>query len=100
MKNYAQEAKRLKEIVEYNELEGPPKNFKDIMAYQKNFLEKLMQEKVELNSTIQILKDQIFEIQAEMFLISKLKTSKLFKLDYERIGREEESNKNRRKKES
>jgi len=72
MKNYAQEAVRLKALVENQKLlEGSSKNLKDIVVYQEDFYEKLLQEKKELNSTVEILKDQIFEIQAEMFFLLK-----------------------------
>lgn len=56
MKNFAQEAIRLKSLVEEQKAE-----------YQEDYYEKLLQEKKELNSTVGILWDQIFEIQAEMF---------------------------------
>ena len=56
MKNFAQEAIRLKSLVEEQKAE-----------YQVDFYEKLLQEKKELTSTVGILWDQIFEIQAEMF---------------------------------
>ena len=56
MKNFAQEAIRLKSLVEEQKAE-----------YQDDYYEKLLLEKKELTSTVGILWDQIFEIQAEMF---------------------------------
>ena len=66
MKSYAQEAKRLKQLADaHDALEREPKAFQDIMSYQEDFQEKLLQEQKELESTVEILKDQIFEIKAK-----------------------------------
>jgi len=56
----------LKQLAEADNLFGnSPKVCQDIMSYQEDFLEKLLQEQKELESTVEILKDQIFEIKAK-----------------------------------
>lgn len=56
MKSFAQEAIRLKSLLEEQKAE-----------YQVDYYEKRRQNKKEITSIVGILWDQIFEIQAEMF---------------------------------